>query len=156
MTTHELKTHTTLFQQSWNKTKTYEIRKDDGNKFKVGDTLILRETDKLNPDKYTGRSIRCRVTHKSSLFYDDNIINIHRIGDGWCVMSVKFIDFINRKKIFDDDNIIEANCAIIKNKKEQTVVGVVLLVRGIGGDVEVVLEEKELENALQLLNENRY
>lgn len=43
-TVHELKTWPYYFEEVWNGTKTFEVRKNDRD-FRVGDTLILQEYD---------------------------------------------------------------------------------------------------------------
>ena len=49
---HELKIQSEYFVAVNNKTKTFEIRKNDRD-FKVGDKILLREIDSCG--KYTGR-----------------------------------------------------------------------------------------------------
>ncbi len=92
--THELKTHPAPFKALLNGYKKFELRRDDGRGFKLGDTLVLREwhpdTERL-PDGtpgcgagYTGRSTSVEVTY---------IVRAPNWGltDKMCVMSVKVI-----------------------------------------------------------------
>jgi hypothetical protein len=84
--THELKTDKGPFQAVWDGRKLYEIRFNDRD-FALGDELMLRETvhtgDEMSegkPIQYTGRRIRCIVTH----YLDD----MYGVKDGWCILSV--------------------------------------------------------------------
>lgn len=58
---HELKTWDTFFEFLWDRTKTFEVRKDDRG-FSVGDKLLLRETV-METGEYTGRVINAEVTY---------------------------------------------------------------------------------------------
>lgn len=67
--THELKTDPAVFQASWSGAKTFEIRFDD-RMYRVGDTVILRETKASGLRmqhgaelEYTGRTITARITY---------------------------------------------------------------------------------------------
>lgn len=61
MTTHELKTWTSVFPAVASRAKTVDIRFDDRD-FRVGDTLVLNEYDPTE-QRYTGRRCTRRVTH---------------------------------------------------------------------------------------------
>lgn len=58
---HELKTWPLYFQQVWDRTKPFEIRKADDRCFEVGDQLVLREWDPTT-EEYTGRRVDAVVT----------------------------------------------------------------------------------------------
>lgn len=66
MTTHELKTLPSFFEQIIAGHKTFEIRKNDRD-FKLHDVLILREIEPqrsdTSPVHYTGRIKAVRVTY---------------------------------------------------------------------------------------------
>ncbi len=53
MNIHELKTWPEYFEQVYNGTKTFEVRRDDRG-FKIGDQLRLREYDQVTKS-YSGR-----------------------------------------------------------------------------------------------------
>ena len=57
---HELKIQSEYFVAVNNKTKTFEIRKNDRD-FKVGDKILLREIDSCG--KYTGRMSWWEITY---------------------------------------------------------------------------------------------
>jgi hypothetical protein len=85
--THILKTDPLVFEDVWQHKKTFELRKNDRN-FRIGDTLILKETyhtgEEMKNGKslsYTGREIGCIVFH---------ILNgpIYGLAEGWCIMSI--------------------------------------------------------------------
>lgn len=85
--THELKTDPHVFQAVIDGKKLFEIRKDD-RKFKVGDTLRLRETvytgsDMKNgkPLEYTGRALVCKVTYALRG-------PIYGLQDEWVILSI--------------------------------------------------------------------
>lgn len=71
---HELKTDHEPFEAVFSGAKTHEIRSGADRDFKVGDTLILRETryshDEMRVDgrplEYTGRTVERIVTHIQS------------------------------------------------------------------------------------------
>jgi len=84
---HELKTDSSVFQESWVGKKRFEIRLNDRN-FNAGDTLILKETlysgEQMKdgkPLKYTGREIKQNV---------DYVLHGGKYGlsEGWVIMSV--------------------------------------------------------------------
>jgi hypothetical protein len=85
--THELKTWPEPFQAILDGVKRYEIRNDDRG-FAVGDELLLREYDPGRasdgfgePARYTGRSIRARVTYATHGRWG--------LPFGLCVMSIE-------------------------------------------------------------------
>jgi Domain of unknown function (DUF3850) len=59
MTTHKLKIWPRSFAALSNRTKTYEVRKNDRD-FQIGDTLLLEEYN-IGIGTYTGRAIERRV-----------------------------------------------------------------------------------------------
>ncbi len=59
MAIHVLKTWDPYFEALWDRTKTFEIRKDDRG-YAIGDTLVLRETV-METGEYTGRVINAEV-----------------------------------------------------------------------------------------------
>ncbi len=62
MTEHELKTWPEYFAAVWDGRKTFELRRDDGRGFAVGDVLWLREW-RPTDQEYTDRHVRARVTY---------------------------------------------------------------------------------------------
>lgn len=83
-TTHELKTDPAVFDAVYRGAKTHEIRKHD-REFRVGDTLLLRETEHMGsqmragfPLVYTGREVRRAISH---------ILTGYGLQDGWCILS---------------------------------------------------------------------
>lgn len=74
---HQLKLSSKYFDDVQNGTKTFEVRKNDRG-FNVGDILILKEV--VENDKYTGRTIKVKVTYFFSLF---------GLASGYCVLGVK-------------------------------------------------------------------
>lgn len=58
---HELKTWLEVFKATKTGLKTADFRKNDRN-YVVGDTLILKEYDKLN-EEFTGAFIKVEITH---------------------------------------------------------------------------------------------
>lgn len=90
MKMHELKTINPYFQNVWNRTKTFEIRKND-REFEEGDFLWLREyvpREKYDYDgesPYTGRELICLVKY---LLTSDRFEGLAR---GYCAMSIVVI-----------------------------------------------------------------
>ncbi len=83
-TTHELKTDPAPFSAVYDGIKTFEIRLNDRG-FKVGDKLLLRETQHSGeamkggaPLAYTGREITKTVSH---------VLAGYGLADGWCCLS---------------------------------------------------------------------
>lgn len=86
MNIHYLKILPEYFERVLDKSKTFEIRKNDRD-YKVGDTLILQEyvpnsTDKTHANGYTGREIEKMITY---------ILNGGSYGleEGYVVLSIK-------------------------------------------------------------------
>ena len=78
MTRHTLKTWPEYFGPVWDRTKTFEVRKNDRN-YQVGDELLLREYDLLS-DEYSGRHIACEVTYLLDGTYpSEMVLNGHVI-----------------------------------------------------------------------------
>ena len=101
MKQHILKTDKEVFQASWDKKKTYEIRFDDRN-FQSGDELLIVETlytgeemKNGRPLIYTGRGIQQLVTHK--------LKNMYGLVPGWCILSV--FQFASRTDYEPSNNI---------------------------------------------------
>lgn len=89
---HDLKTWSGAFDAVWKGDKRYEFRPCHDRDFKVGNVLLLREWDELNPVGrapdavlYTGRWVRASVTYltKAPDF---------GIPAGYVVMSIKLIN----------------------------------------------------------------
>jgi hypothetical protein len=87
---HELKTDSEVFEFSWRKVKSWEIRKNDRN-FSIEDTIRLRETEfsgtqmaKGSPLLYTGREMLGRITY---------IFNGSEYGlqEGWVILSLNLV-----------------------------------------------------------------
>ena len=68
---HELKIQSEYFLAVINKTKTFEIRKNDRD-FKVDDKIILREID--SHGRYTGRSTYRRITYMTDFAQKENYV----------------------------------------------------------------------------------
>lgn len=88
-TTHYLKTDPAVFAATMIGHKTHEIRLNDRD-FKVGDTLVLRETTETGaaiaagaPLAYTGRRAVRVVTH---------VLEGYGLAPGWCVLSCALPD----------------------------------------------------------------
>ncbi len=86
MKTHELKTDPHAFAASFLGDKPYELRRDDRD-FKVGDLLVLRETELSGeqmaegaPLLYTGRALSRVVTHK---------LEGYGLQPGWVILGVR-------------------------------------------------------------------
>jgi len=58
---HDLKTWPKYFDAVWNRSKTFELRKNDRN-YKVGDILCLREYDN-EVNEYSGRELLMGVAY---------------------------------------------------------------------------------------------
>ena len=87
MARHELKTDPIVFGQTWRDEKLYEIRYDD-RAFKVGDSLLLRETKHSGVDMATGLSLE--YTGREILVYCVSILRggIYGLERGWVIMSI--------------------------------------------------------------------
>lgn len=88
MNSHELKTDHEVFEAVVNGLKTYEIRYNDRN-FKVGDTLLLRETKFTGnemtlgmPLKYTGRGYKTTISHVL-------VGPAYGLIAGWAILSIE-------------------------------------------------------------------
>ena len=68
---HELKIQSEYFVAVNNKTKTFEIRKNDRD-FKVGDKILLREIDSCG--RYTGRSAWRKITYITDYAQQENYV----------------------------------------------------------------------------------
>ena len=84
---HELKTDKKVFRAVWDGFKRYEIRLDD-REFKVGEEILLRETEYTGEEMkqgmalaYTDRHIRATIIHKLSGEYG--------LKDGWCILGLE-------------------------------------------------------------------
>lgn len=85
--THELKTWPEYFIQVGAGQKQFEVRKDDGRNFAIGDNLQLKEWDPKT-EMYTGRLIRARVTY---------IYRGEMVAPGHCILSIKKLPNIGGK-----------------------------------------------------------
>jgi hypothetical protein len=79
---HELKTWPPYFARVLDGTKTFEIRKEDGRRFAVGDVLWMREHTGI---EYTGRAIRKRVGY---IFRWDDEVSLPFLTEGTVVMGL--------------------------------------------------------------------
>ena len=68
---HELKIQSEYFVAVNNKTKTFEIRKNDRD-FKVGDKILLREIDSCG--RYTGRSAWRKIIYITDYAQQENYV----------------------------------------------------------------------------------
>ena len=80
---HRLKTFPPYFQALWNKTKTFEVRRNDRD-FQVDDTLELREYDP-EVNEYSGRWVRATVVYMLTQ------IDVDGIEEGYCVLGLEFV-----------------------------------------------------------------
>ena len=76
---HELKIQSEYFEVVNNKTKTFEIRKNDRN-FKVGDKILLREIDSCG--RYTGGTSWWKITY----------ITDYAQQEGYVVMAIEELE----------------------------------------------------------------
>ena len=81
---HELRTWPAYFAAVLDGEKTFEIRKDDGRIFMVGDVLLLREWYKVG-ESYSGRALRVRVLYVARL---STIPGFPAIDRAWVVMGL--------------------------------------------------------------------
>lgn len=77
---HELKTWASYFHAVADGRKNFEIRRDDRD-FRIGDTLLLRETD-YGGSEYTGREVRRTITY--ILKYEEDL----GLRDGFALLSL--------------------------------------------------------------------
>lgn len=59
---HNLKIHPEYFRAVKSGDKRFEVRKEDGRNFQVGDILILNEYN-TETDTYTGKKVQARITY---------------------------------------------------------------------------------------------
>ena len=76
---HELKIQSEYFEVVNNKTKTFEIRKNDRN-FKVGDKILLREIDSCG--RYTGGISWWKITYMTD----------YAQQEGYVVMAIEELE----------------------------------------------------------------
>ena len=76
---HELKIQSEYFEVVNNKTKTFEIRKNDRN-FKVGDKILLREIDSCS--RYTGGISWWKITYMTD----------YAQQEGYVVMAIEELE----------------------------------------------------------------
>ena len=62
MTTHELKCWPEFFEKIAIGVKTFDVRRDDGRGFEVGDELFFSEWEQY-AHRYTGRALRAVIAH---------------------------------------------------------------------------------------------
>lgn len=88
MTRHELKCWPEPFQATWDKIKTFEIRREDDRRFEFGDQIILRE---WNPATglYTEREVFAEVVYVSRGAWG--------LPDGLVVLGLNILDFSHRR-----------------------------------------------------------
>ena len=87
MTVHELKSWPDFFEPILSGKKKFELRIND-RKFNVGDELYLREFDDRT-GKYTGRSIRKRVTYILDGIGSGAIAPLAGLNMKYCIMSLE-------------------------------------------------------------------
>lgn len=83
---HELKSWPHFFQAIWDDVKRHDLRDMRDRKFKVGDTLLLREYDP-NAGSYTGRQCIREVSFITS---EDTpcALSSAVLGRGFCILSL--------------------------------------------------------------------
>src|SRR5699024_3522158 len=86
--THELKTLPNYFEQVWNGTKNFEVRKNDRG-FQKGDKVILKEYDdsryKSPPQfRYTGRKIEAIIGFVLSEYQKDGYVTFSLLNVEKC------------------------------------------------------------------------
>jgi hypothetical protein len=92
MREHRVKTVNPHFQNVWEGSKTFELRKDDRN-YCVGDILLLKEYYPES-DSYSCRSIRCKVSH--TLRHED----FFAVTEGWVILSIIITERLGCTKIY--------------------------------------------------------
>lgn len=78
MKNHQLKTHNHIFQDVWDRNKTFEVRFDDRD-FQVGDTVTLLDYNP-NKDTYNPRTIHAEISYKLHGSYG--------VKKGYCVLQL--------------------------------------------------------------------
>ena len=84
---HSLKVWPEYFQALQDRTKKFEVRKDD-RAFRVGDKLHLHEYDP-NTRRYSGRDLYARVTY---ILDDESEFGKLALQMNYVVMSIEIID----------------------------------------------------------------
>jgi hypothetical protein len=85
--THELKSWPDFFEPIMSGEKKFELRNDD-RRFAVGDVLHLREYDDRK-GRYTGRSVKKRVTYKLDGIGYGAVTPYHGLTRGYCILSLE-------------------------------------------------------------------
>lgn len=89
MTTHDVKSWPDFYSPVLSGEKTFELRNDDRH-YKVGDILNLREFDDRS-GKYTGRSLKKRITYVLTTSGSGAITPYHGLVRGYAILSLKDI-----------------------------------------------------------------
>lgn len=87
MNTHELKSWPEFFAPVYDNVKRFELRKND-RKFKVGDTLHLKEFDD-RAGKYTGRSCIRRIVYLLDGVGSGSITPLHGLNRGYVILGIE-------------------------------------------------------------------
>lgn len=87
---HDLKSWPEFFEPVLAGKKTFELRKDDRH-FKVGDVLWLREWEP-NTAKYSGRTMRKRITYRMDGIGPGAITPMHGLMRGYVVLGISDAD----------------------------------------------------------------
>ncbi len=118
------------FESVLNKTKTFELRKDEDN-VQVGDCLDLLEWD---GEKYTGRNVRCNVTYV--------LRNCPQYGlmDGYCIIGIDAVEEVVKIRESDEKTFAGFVANAINFFTEGKPCDVELVVNGNPGDELVELD----------------
>lgn len=90
MTIHKVKSWTHLFQPALDGVKTHDIRFINERDYKVGDILLLQETD-IGGQNYTGRELPMRITYITSKHNACALSNGVLVPEA-CILSFKKLD----------------------------------------------------------------
>lgn len=85
---HELKSWTMFFEDIMSGARTSDIRFTGDRRFKVGDTMILREWDPV-VNRYTGRAIDVTITYIQQNKSNPCAISHQALNDDYAVLSIK-------------------------------------------------------------------
>lgn len=94
---HHLKSYPYLFEATRDGTKKHDMRRDDRG-FTVGDTVVLREYDKVS-SAYTGRSLTARISYITSV-ENPCALSGDGLKFGYCILSLRFGPWLAIRNLF--------------------------------------------------------